>query len=171
MIESITIKLEDTIFGKHIHSTDRPDGMYTGFSGSTFSGSTSYTNITGMEETLTNNNFTNISYITNGTGRKLLRNTQKVSSTGEYILENDNMILGHPLYITNSIPKEIGSGNDEHGIVAGDFSNLIIVLFGNIEFTIDNKTKVKDGYQSIYLETYWDVYWKRPNSFVLASLK
>ena len=87
----------------------------------------------------------NMSYILNRKTSGVTKVTQKGSGIG--FIQEGGMINGYNALVTNNVPSNLtkGTGTDLSGAVFGDFSNLMIGLWGGIDLTVDPYTSSLNG--------------------------
>ena len=76
------------------------------------------------------------------------------------------MCADYPLYQTNDIP-DIDGG---HGIAFGDFSELIIGQWGDLDITVDPYTKATDGEIRLVVNTFFDAMVRRDGAIAVGTL-
>jgi HK97 family phage major capsid protein len=99
-------------------------------------------------------------YITTPEVRANARETQVFAGNGGPLWTGDNeagQMNYYTAFATNQVRKDLGAGNDEHGIVFGAWRDLIIGEFGATELVVDQFTSKKRGMIEV-------------NSFLLAGL-
>lgn len=99
-------------------------------------------------------------YITTPEVRANARETQVFEGNGGPLWTGDNetgTMNFYQAFVTNQIRKDLGAGEDEHGIIYGAWHDLIIGEFGATELVIDPFTNKKRGMIEV-------------NSFLLAAI-
>ena len=92
----------------------------------------------------------NLSFVTNAKVMSALRTTGKQSSgvEGNFILGQDNMLIGYPVFNSQVILSTYvkgSSGSTLSAIVYGNFSELVIGEWGTVEIIIDPYTNSNKG--------------------------
>ena len=81
----------------------------------------------------------------------------------------DGQINGYQSAASNQISKKLGAGDDEHGIVFGNFNDLLIGIWGAMEITVDPLTLADKGLIKITSFQMVDVMLRHPESFCVAT--
>jgi HK97 family phage major capsid protein len=81
----------------------------------------------------------NLKYITNAKGRGKLKGTEIATGTAQFLWGRDGMINGYEALATNQIPANLtkGSGTNLSAELFGNFSDLIIGLWGSLDINVD----------------------------------
>ncbi len=93
----------------------------------------------------------NLSYVTNTKVRGLLKTTLRSNVAGaKYIWDDNNTINGYPAFAGNNIPSNNGpEGSEAHGsnssIIFGDFSSLVVAMWGGLDIMVDPYTLSSSG--------------------------
>lgn len=81
-------------------------------------------------------------------------------------LQNGN-ILGYPARATSQMSKVLGAGLNEHGLIFGNWQDLLIGMWGNeLEIVVDVVTKAGSGQILITSYSMSDIAIRQPLSFV-----
>lgn len=170
---AVAVKLQSTIFGKHVHADTMPDGFFTGSPTYSMSGSATYSGIVKMETDaeLDSAMYDNISYIMHPGARGVLKTTLRAASVAEGFIYDNNMVNGYKTFVTSGMSKGLQSGQDEFGIVFGNWYDLIIGQWGGLELTVDPYTQASKGMIRLVINSYFDAISRRDNSFAIGSLK
>lgn len=160
-------KLEQTIFGKHAQSTTIPDGIFTG-TAPTNKGAATYERLVMMMAGCKANG--NLSYVISRPLMAKLMTMPKMTTSPYPIFEN-NLIAGIPTFVTNAVADGFQTGADEYGVVVGDFSEMIIGEWGNMDITVDNVTKAGSAEVVLTVNAYYDFAIRRSTAFATATMK
>ena len=82
-------------------------------------------------------------YLTNAAMRGRLKSTSKVSGQNGFIWENgDTPINGYRTAVTNAVPSNLtkGTGTNLSAIIFGNFSDLMIGMWGGLDLQVDPYT-------------------------------
>jgi HK97 family phage major capsid protein len=170
IVKSVQGKLEATIFGKENVSSTQPLGFF--YATPSINGTATWANIVGLETAVdTANALTTAKYITNAAGRGILKKTVKVANMPSYLLGDDGMMNGYPVLVTNHVASALQSGQNEYGIVFGDWSQLLIGQWGGFDLTVDPYTAAKTGEVVVTINAYFDAIQRRTESFKTGSIK
>jgi HK97 family phage major capsid protein len=108
-------------------------------------------------------------YLTNEKVRSKLKRTQKFSSTnGDPVFEAGSSINGYPAVISQVVPANLTKGDASgtcSAIVYGNFADLVLGMWGGMDFTVDPYTLAKKAQIEVTVNTFWDILVKRPKSF------
>lgn len=174
---AIAQKIEKTAFAKDDHADNVPDGIFQEANVSKMiKGDMSWGQIVAMETAADVNNalFGNLAYVMNPSLIGKAKTKVKDSSgAGGFIFGNDGqgMLNGYRALRTNNIPKELGDGSDEFGIVFGNWADYFLGQWGAIDMTVDPYTQATNGKIRLVINSYWDMGMIRKESFTIASLK
>lgn len=169
--QAIASTLQATVLGSHTHADNKPDGIFTGAT-LQMTGDADYKKIIGMQAEVYDGALS-YCYITNNAGYAKLKGTLKVGGVSEgfivdqYDGDPTRYCADYPLLVTNDIPDI----NGEHGIVFGDFSELVIGQWGDLDITVDHYTKATDGMIRLVVNTYFDAAIRRDSALALGSFK
>ena len=154
--------LEKTILGEVDGDATQPEGIGFGITGdAVLTGATlTYAAIVGLESAVDAANALegNLAYITNSTGRGILKTKDKGVSndTGDYLCSEDNFVNGYPLLVTNSIVSTYGVGNDGNMVVFANWRDLCIAQWGGYDITVDPYTLAASNMVRIVINSYFD---------------
>lgn len=156
-------KLEETLLGAGAGDDDTPAGIFNGMTSANTTTVTAFSGITGMEAKLEGENVgSEIKYILSPTAKAGLRNMPKSSKSTELVLQNGE-IDGTPAISTSNI-----SGDK---FVVGDFSNLVIATWDNVEIdVVRDVASVGNGVVTIVVNAFVDGKVIRPEAFQFGKL-
>ena len=88
-----------------------------------------------------------LGYLTNASVRGKLLQTEKASSTGQYVWGEGNTLRGYNAAVSNQVPSNLtkGSGTGLSAILFGNWNDLIIGTWGGIDINIDTSTGSASG--------------------------
>lgn len=157
---AVARKLESTILGKGALSATEPAGMAFGITTGVPAAviTPDYSDIVAMETAVdvTNALDGNLAYITNGTGRGILKTiVQGPSGVGRFLLEDGEM-NGYPVYVTNAATNSCGAGSSGNLLVFGNWADLCIAQWGGYDITVDPYTVAPEGQVRIVINAYFD---------------
>ena len=115
-----------------------------------------------------------LGYLTNSKVKSKLANTSRVSSTDSVMLLNDpwNSIYGYPIAFTSNVPSNLNPGDggtDASAMIFGDFSQLLIGLFGAPSILVDPYSGGKAGTVRINVHQEVDVAVRNAVSFAITN--
>lgn len=166
---AIASELQAAILGDHTHDDKKPDGLFTGAT-LKMTGPVDYKKIVGLQAEVYDNAL-NYAYITNNAGYAKLKGTLKVKDAAEgFIIDKfdkdpNNYCADFPLFRTNDVPDIDG----EHGIIFGDFSELVIGQWGDLDITVDPYTQATSGMIRLVVNSWFDAAVRRKNAIALGS--
>ena len=83
---------------------------------------------------------------------------------------SDGEMAGYRAGATNQVSKTLGDGEDEHGLVFGNWNELVIGMWGNeLELVVDVLSEKKKGIIEITSFAMGDVAIRHPEAFVKAT--
>jgi HK97 family phage major capsid protein len=108
-------------------------------------GALTWADVVAMESMIADGVSGNMSYILNRKTSGVTKVTQKGSGIG--FIQEGGSINGYNALVTNNMPSNLtkGTGTGLSGAVFGDFSNLMIGLWGGIDLTVDPYTSSLNG--------------------------
>jgi HK97 family phage major capsid protein/HK97 family phage prohead protease len=111
-----------------------------------------------------------LGWLSNPKVKAKMANTVKVSSTDSIMLLNDpwNSIYGYRAEFTSNVPSNLNPGDggtDASALIFGDFSQLIVGLFGGADIMIDETTGGLAGTTRIILHQDIDIAIRNGASF------
>ena len=174
MAIAIAQKLEKTAFSADATDPDIPDGMFQGFDNA--KGAISWANVVGLETAadLQNALFGNLAYILHpslvGAAKTKVKDA---SGAGGFIFGNDGQgfLNGYRALRTNNIPTGLAAGEDEHGIVFGNWADYFLGQWGGMDIIVDPYTQARKAMVRLVVNSYWNMGVIRNESFTVASMK
>ena len=115
----------------------------------------------------------NISYLTNSKVMAKLKQTLKASNVSGYIVEG-GMTNGAKILSTNAVPSDLTKGAGAgvgvcSAIIAGDFSELFIGMWGGLDLVVDPFTRADYNEVKLVMNQFADVALRNAASF--AAMK
>jgi HK97 family phage major capsid protein len=88
-----------------------------------------------------------LGYLTNAKVRGKLLQTEKASSTGQYVWSDNNTLRGYNAAVSNQVPSNLTKGSTStcSAIVYGNWNDLIIGTWGGIDINVDTSTGSSSG--------------------------
>jgi HK97 family phage major capsid protein len=115
-------------------------------------------------------NANTLGFLTNPKVKAKMANTVRVASSDSVMLLNDpwNAIYGYKAEFTNNVPSDLDpgdGGSDASAMIFGDFSQLMVGLFGAPSIIVDPYTGSKSGDVQISIMQEVDVALRNAISF------
>lgn len=173
LARAIAIKLQRTILGKDAHDEKRPDGFFTGTPQFAINGVATFANLVAMEsevpvdEALVNN----LAYLTSVKGAGILKSTLRAANVAEGFILEKGQANGYNVYATSGMASGLQDAADEEGIIFGNWADYVIGQWGALDITVDPYTKAADGEVRLVINAFFDAKARRPESFVVGSIK
>ena len=172
---AIAQKIEQTAFSKNTGVDNTPDGMFHTLDAN-IKGDMTWAQIVAMETNADTQNalFGNLSYILHPSlVGKAKTKVKDASGAGGFIFtgNGEGQLNGYKALRTNNLPKELGEGSDEFGIVFGNWADYFLGQWGGIELLVDPYTQALKGTVRLITNSYWNMGFIRKESFSIASLK
>lgn len=165
-----------------LHGTgdnNQPDGLYhlANVNYIAMGGTPTFGKMVDMQTAVANYNalLGNLGYVmTPGMAGKLRQSlvTSVAGSAMIYTGSNtEGQVAGYNAMASNQVSSTLGSGQtpSEHGIIFGNWNDLIIGQWGGIEITVDPYTQAKKGNIEITMHLMVDVIARHPQSFCKAT--
>lgn len=172
---AIAQKIEQTAFSKNTGVDNTPDGMFHTLDAN-IKGDMTWAQIVAMETNADTQNalFGSLSYILHPSlVGKAKTKVKDASGAGGFIFtgNGDGQLNGYKALRTNNLPKGLGEGADEFGIVFGNWADYFLGQWGGIELLVDPYTQALKGTVRLITNSYWNMGFIRKESFSIASLK
>lgn len=173
LARAIAIKLQRTILGKDAHDEKRPDGFFTGTPQFAINGVATFANLVAMEsevpvdEALVNN----LAYLTSVKGAGILKSTLRAANVAEGFILEKGQANGYNVFATSGMASGLQDAADEEGIIFGNWADYVIGQWGALDITVDPYTKAADGEVRLVINAFFDAKARRPESFVVGSIK
>ena len=168
IVKAISDKLEATIFGKAAGSATQPKGMFWDASLSTpavrtLADGTDFAKVCGIEAGVEAANYTNVKYLLSPNAKADLRAMAKSTKNTQLVYEGGE-IDGTPAITTSNV-------GINGAYIYGDFSNLLVASWGNIEITVDEYTQATKGCVRLVVNAYFDAKVAREDAFAYARTR
>mgnify|MGYP001062561213 CR=1 FL=1 len=115
-----------------------------------------------------NANDDSLAYITNPKVKAKLKTTPKFSAAPEPIWDED--VNGYPAYVTTLVRSDLtkGTGNNLSAIFFGNWSDLVIGLWGGLDVIVDPYTDAASGTVRVIAMEMVDIAVRHPQSFAVV---
>jgi len=161
IVNALNDKLEATIFGKEAGSTTKPAGI---FNGKTLADATSFAKVCAIEAGVENANvYGDMKYLLSTGAKADLRAMAKSSKNTQLVYEGGE-VDGVPAFTTSNVV-------DAGSYVYGDFSNLAVASWGDIDITVDEYTQAVNGCVRLVVNAYFDAKVLRPEGFAFGNTR
>ena len=145
LVNALNDKLEATLFGTAAGSSEQPAGLFYNV---TETNVDDFAGLCAFEAAVENNNvYGEMKYILNPSAKATFRSMIKGTNATGMVYENGQMD-GVETYVTTNVPSK--------KFIYGDFSNLVIGSWGNIEITVDPYTQATKGCVRLIVNAYFD---------------
>lgn len=162
IISSINSKLEKTFLGAEQGTTNKPEGIFYN-NGTPLTEVSKFKDLTDLEADVENANVDGkVVYLLAPKAKALLRNLVKGDKTTNLVYENGAVDGTEALSTSNIAEKRFAYG---------DFSNVVIANWGNLDITVDPMTKAASGLVRLVVNFYCDVKVLRPETIKVGALK
>lgn len=162
ILSAINSKLEKTVLDSEQGSNTKPEGLfYNG--GSPLTEVSKFADLTNLEAEVENANVDGrVVYLLSPKAKAGFRNMSKGDKVTTLVYENGG-IDGTESMSTSNIKDK--------NFAYGDFSNVVIANWGNLDLTVDPMTKASSGLVRLVVNFYCDVKTLRPEAIKVAKLK
>lgn len=158
-------------------ASNEPDGLYhlSGVNAVAMGGAPTFGKLVDMTTAPATYNalMGNLGFVTTPGMAGKLRQTLVASAAGSKMIwegkNEDGEVAGYKALASNQVSAVLGSGTNEHGILFGNWSEMIIGQWGGIEITIDPYTLADYGLVRLVLFLMTDVIVRHPFSFTKAT--
>ncbi len=114
-----------------------------------------------------------LAFVTNPQVVASMRQTARQSSgvEGNFILNGDNTLLGHPVLSTNNVPNDFtaGTGTNLSAVVFGNWADVLVAFWSNFEILVDPYTKADQNLVRVRAVTDVDVAIRHTESFAAIT--
>lgn len=118
-----------------------------------------------------NANSAKMSYLVNPKTRGKLKKTKHEAGDLNYIMGVDGNVNGYTSGVSNHVPSNLtkGSGTALSAMIFGDFSQLLINMWGFMDLSVDEVSRKKEGLVEVTVNVFADVLVKQPKAFSVAK--
>lgn len=164
IVNALNDTLEATIFGGAQGTTDKPAGIFYGTQGATVD---TYADLCEFESTLDDANIgSDRKYLLGNGAKAVFRSTIKGTANVGMIMEN-NEVDGTPAFATSNVN---GGAEGKYDFAYGDWSNLLIGSWGDIEITVDEYTQAVNGCIRLVVNAFFDSVLARDNAIAFGKV-
>jgi HK97 family phage major capsid protein len=158
IVKGIQDKLEATIFGNGAVSTTQPAGI---FNGATIAKNDTFAKVCNAEASVEAANvYGEMKYLMAPTTKAFYRSLIKGTNATGMVFENNEM---------DGVPAVVTSNVAANNYVYGDFSNLAVGSWGDIEITVDTVTQARKDCTRLVVNAYFDAIILRPEAFAYGK--
>lgn len=158
IVNALNDKLEATIFGAANKTDNQPAGI---FYGKTISTADTFAKICALEASVeTANVYGEMKYLMSPAAKADLRAMAKSSKSTQLVYEGGE-VDGVPAFVTSNIAGK--------NFVYGNFSNIAIGSWGDIDITIDEYTQSVNGCIRLVISAYFDEVILRDEAFAFGK--
>lgn len=162
ILSAINSKLEKTFLGAEQGTNTMPQGLFYN-NGTPLTEVSKFKDLTDLEADVENANVDGkVVYLLSPKSKGILRNMVKGEKTTNLVYEN-GCVDGTEALSTSNIA--------EKRFAYGDFSNVVIANWGNLDITVDPMTKAASGLVRLVVNFYCDVKVLRPETIKVGALK
>lgn len=141
--------------------------------GGTNGAAPTWANIVDLETSIfvQNANSARMNYLINPVTRGRLKKTKHEAGDLGYLMATDNTINGYPVGVSNLVPSNLtkGTGTGLSAGIFGDFSQLLIGQWAFLDMSVDDKSRKKEGYIEITVNTFLDLLVRQPKAFAAVK--
>ena len=162
ILSAINSKLEKTFLGAEQGTNTMPEGIFYN-NGTPLTEVSKFKDLTDLEAEVENANVDGkVVYLLSSKAKGVLRNMVKGDKTTNLVYENGAVDGTEALSTSNIAEKRFAYG---------DFSNVVIANWGNLDITVDPMTKAASGLVRLVVNFYCDVKVLRPETIKVGALK
>jgi hypothetical protein len=136
-----------------------------------FGGSVTYAKIVGMETEVASDNadIGTMAYLATPQARGVAKTVPEMVNAISNAVWRDGEMNGYRAEVTNQLPKNLGAGTNEHGLIFGVWSQLMIGEWGILEIITDPYAKKKQGMIEVTSFLLADIQLRHGESFCKAT--
>ena len=158
IVNALNDKLEATILGNVAGDSEKPAGIFYNVTPATCD---TFAKICNLEATIENANFTGeMKYLLSPSAKAELRAMAKSTKSTQLVFEGGE-VDGVPAVVTSNVAGK--------NFVYGDFSNIAVGSWGDIEITIDEYTQAVNGCVRLVINAYFDEVILRPEGLAFGK--
>lgn len=159
IVNALQDKLEATILGNGAATTSQPAGI---FNGATIVKNDTFAKVCTAEAGVEANNvYGEMKYLMSPTAKAFYRSLIKGTNATGMVFENNEMD-GVPAIVTSNIAA--------NNYVYGNFANLAIGSWGDVEITVDTVTQARKDCTRLVINAYFDAVILRPEAFAFGKV-
>lgn len=145
LVRALQDKIEATLFGNEAGTTEQPAGL---FYGKTPVAVANFADVCDFEATVENDNvFGSMQYVMNPKAKAKFRSMIKGTNNSGFVYESGEMD-GTPTHVTTNVA--------ENKFVYGDFTNVVVGIWNDLDLTIDTITQATKGCVRLVINAYVD---------------
>ena len=145
LVRALQDKIEATLFGNEAGTTEQPAGL---FYGKTPVAVANFADVCDFEATVENDNvFGSMQYVMNPKAKAKFRSMIKGTNNSGFVYEAGEMD-GTPTHVTTNVA--------ENKFVYGDFTNVVVGIWNDLDLTIDTITQATKGCVRLVINAYVD---------------
>lgn len=161
IVNAINDKLEATIFGAGAKTDNQPAGIFNGVE---FADGSTFAKIVANEAKIEDANvYGNIKYLLSTSAKADLRAMPKSAKNTQLVMEGGE-VDGVEAITTSNVKTE-------GAYVVGDFSNLAVGSWGDIQVIVDEVSQAVNGCVRLVVNAYFDAAILRPEAFVFGKTR
>ena len=161
--KAVNDKLEATILGSAAGDETKPAGLFYKATGATLTEISTFAGLTDLEGDVEAANFEGGKYIISPKAKAVLRNMPKSAKSTQLVMEG-GQIDGTDTFVTSHVADK--------NIAYGDFSNLVIATWDNVQVDVVRDTaSVGNGVVTIVVNAFVDAAVVRPEAIKVAKVK
>lgn len=161
--KAVNDKLEATILGSAAGDETKPAGIFYKATGATLTEISTFAGLTDLEGDVEAANFEGGKYIISPKAKAVLRNMPKSAKSTQLVMEG-GQIDGTETFVTSHVADK--------NIAYGDFSNLVIATWDNVQVDVVRDTaSVGNGVVTIVVNAFVDAAVVRPEAIKVAKVK
>ena len=158
IVNAVSDKLEQTLFGSGAGSATQPAGVFNGVT--PLVAATKVDDVYKLQEDLENKNVKSYEFIVNPSAKFNFKTTELAANSGRMVMEGGE-IDGKPVTSNSNVVAK--------GALAADLTDLVVGMWG-VELTVDPYSKAGDGQVRLVVNAYVDAKWRR-NSYEAIIVK
>ena len=103
--------------------------------------------------------------------RGFLKSTEKASNTAQFIMMEDDSLLGYAFRVSTQVPSNLtkGTGTGLHAAIFGNWSDLLIGQWGGIDLVVDPYSNARNAKVELVINVWFDVAVRHPESFTICD--
>ena len=160
LVNALNDKLEATLFGSAAGSTEQPAGLFYNASETNVD---DFAGLCAFEAAVENQNvYGNMKYVMNPSAKAVFRSMIKGQTAPAGFVYEAGEMDGVETYVTTNVASK--------KFIYGDFSNLVVGSWGDVEITVDPYTQAVNGCVRLIINAYFDFKTARSVAFNFGNV-
>lgn len=172
----VAIKLDDTVYNGASGGAD-PEGLISKLTVVNEGSNVSYDQVVQTIANVKSNNGDqgSLAFVTNADGWEQMVQEPRYKDVdygvlGGFVADPESgTVLGRQFRVTEQLASDHGTGNDEFPLIYGDWSDVLIGLFGALDIVVDPFSSARNGLVNMTVQQEADINFRHTESFAYST--